>query len=168
MHYLSSLQCILAAQSKNIVFLQNTLSLFCLSLCLSLFLFVSRLVKKRKLYRSPKTFSSQFFLHCLSCALVFVLCPLHLCFFYISPSSVTLPSHAHGLFCSLSGLWCFPYTNFSRFVSPWHTCAVSFYALPSLPPPPAVCYLTCEASIHLCLSVPSSHIPRLSLKSSEQ
>lgn len=169
MHYLSSLQCILAAQSKNIVFLQNTLSLFCLSLCLSLFLFVSRLVKKKEnSIGLPRLFHPSF-----SCTVCLVrwcsYFALYISVSFISPPPPSLsPPTLMASFVHFQVFDVFHILTFHALSHPdTHVQSLSTPCPPFLLPP-GVCYLTCEASIHLCLSVPSSHIPRLSLKSSEQ
>lgn len=105
MHYLLSLQRILAARSKNVVFLQNILLLlspFSLSLpvCLDLWKHFSQ----SRDFFIPVSLS-------LSLALVFTLCPFHFYLFYFSPPPSLSPTHSHALFCSVSGLWCFSYTR---------------------------------------------------------
>lgn len=94
MHYLPSLQCILAAWSKSVVFLQNIPLLFSLCACLDLYENTSL---------SPKTFSSRFPSLCLS---------LWCSHFALSISiSFIPPTHSHALFCSVSSLWCSSYTR---------------------------------------------------------
>ena len=148
MHYFASLQCILAARSKSVVFSAKHPFTFLrlpvsVSLCLDLWKHFSH--------------SQHFF---IPVSLSLWCSHFALSYFYSPP-----PSHSHALFCSLSALWCFSYTRnitltFSLCLPhpDTHVHSTSLSTSPSF---------TSEASIHLCLSVPSSHIPRLSLKSSE-
>lgn len=132
-------------------------------LCLSPSRSLSRHVKS---FFTPKTFSSQFpslsasrsGVHTLPCLFLSLLFP-------------SVPSLSHVLFCSDPGLWCFPCTGnitltFCLCLSCTHpdTCT-HFDSL--LLPSSSVWFLTSEASIYLCLPVPSSHIPCFPLKSSQ-
>lgn len=152
MHYLLSLQCILAAWSKNVFFFFRRIILF------SVFVSVSLCLDLWKCYSQSQDFFIPVSLS-LWCSHFYPL--LFLC---SSPLSLALPSHSHALFCSVSGLWCFSHTRhitvtFSLCLSHPYT-HVHF----TLFPPP---FLASEApSTSVSLSPPLSSFA-FPLKSSE-